>query len=101
MFTPMLLPLVLQVWGWQAAFLCMAALGGIWLVFWGLKYFNPEDHPSVKQSELDYIQAQDEPEKVSVPFSRILRMRGNWAFALAYSIKIGRAHDDLQQHKRT
>ncbi|UDI92204.1 MFS transporter [Pseudomonas sp. IAC-BECa141] len=86
MFTPMLLPLILRVWGWQAAFLCMSALGGIWLLFWGLKYFNPEDHPSVKQSELDYIQKEVEPEQARVPFSRILRMRGTWAFALAYAL---------------
>src|SRR3546814_20959711 len=46
MFTPMLLPLVLQVWGWQDAFLCMAALGGIWLVFWGLKYLTRKIIPA-------------------------------------------------------
>ncbi|MDQ3595021.1 MAG: MFS transporter, partial [Pseudomonadota bacterium] len=86
MMTPMLLPLILHVWGWQAAFLCMSALGGIWLVLWGLKYYNPEDHPSVKQSELDYVQQEVEPEQPRVPFSRILRMRGTWAFALAYSM---------------
>jgi ACS family hexuronate transporter-like MFS transporter len=86
MFTPMLLPLILHVWGWQAAFLCMSALGGIWLLFWGLKYFNPEDHPGVRQSELDYIQQEVEPEQTRVPFSKILRMRGTWAFALAYSM---------------
>jgi ACS family hexuronate transporter-like MFS transporter len=40
MMTPMLLPLILHAWGWQAAFLCMASLGAIWLVFWGLKYYN-------------------------------------------------------------
>ena len=86
MMTPMLLPLILHVWGWQAAFLCMSALGGIWLVLWGLKYYNPEDHPTVKQSELDYVQQEVEPEQPRVPFSRILRMRGTWAFALAYSL---------------
>ncbi|AFY21914.1 major facilitator transporter [Pseudomonas sp. UW4] len=86
MVTPMMLPLILHAWGWQAAFLCMSALGGIWLLFWGLKYFNPEEHPSVKQSELDYIQKEVEPEQSRVPFSKILRMRGTWAFALAYSM---------------
>ena len=34
MVTPALLPLILGVWGWQAAFLCMSALGLVWLVFW-------------------------------------------------------------------
>ncbi len=86
MLTPALLPLILVAWGWQAVFLCMAALGAIWLVFWGLKYFNPEDHPSVKQSELDYIQHTDEPAQARVPLREILRMRGTWAFALAFSM---------------
>ncbi|MDL2425203.1 MFS transporter, partial [Pseudomonas sp. BAgro211] len=67
-------------------FLCMSALGFIWVVLWSLKYFNPEEHPTVKQSELDYIQEADEPPAERVPFSTILRMRGTWAFALAYSL---------------
>lgn len=85
MVTPALLPLILGVWGWQAAFLCMSALGLVWLVFWWRNYYNPEEHPRVKQSELEYIQ-QQEPPATRVPFSQILRRRGTWAFALAYSI---------------
>ncbi|MEX5587499.1 MFS transporter [Pseudomonas urmiensis] len=86
MVTPALLPLILAAWGWQAAFIAMACLGLVWLVFWGLKYFDPEQHPRVRQSELDYIQQDVEPEARRVPFKRILRMRGTWAFAVAYSI---------------
>ena len=33
MITPVMLPLILQAWGWQAAFLVVGALGAIWLVF--------------------------------------------------------------------
>lgn len=84
LFTPMLLPLILSVWGWQAAFLCISALGLVWAAFWALKYFNPEAHPNVSQDELAYIQADAEPEQPSVPFHRILRMRGTWAFAGAF-----------------
>ena len=86
MVTPALLPLILAAWGWQAAFLCMSALGFVWVVLWSLKYFNPEDHPTVKQSELDYIQEAAEPPAERVPFSAILRMRGTWAFAVALSL---------------
>ncbi|CAM3650911.1 MFS transporter [Pseudomonas wadenswilerensis] len=86
MFTPMLLPLILTVWGWQAAFMGMGALGLVWVVFWGLKYFNPEDHPTVSKEELAYVQGEAEADQARVPFSRILRMRGTWAFALAYSV---------------
>jgi ACS family hexuronate transporter-like MFS transporter len=88
MVTPALLPLILSVWGWQAAFLCMSVLGLTWVVIWRLKYFNPEDHPTVRRSELDYINDASEPEpaQVKVPFSSILKMRGTWAFALAYAL---------------
>lgn len=86
MVTPALLPLILHVWGWQAAFVSMGLLGLVWLVFWALKYFNPEDHPNLKSSELAYIQQEVEPEPSKVALARILRMRGTWAFALAYAI---------------
>ncbi|MBC3475871.1 MULTISPECIES: MFS transporter [Pseudomonas] len=86
MVTPALLPVVLAVWGWQAAFIAMGCLGLVWVVFWGLKYFNPEDHPRLRQSEREYIQQDAEPDVPRLPFSRILRLRGTWAFAVAYSI---------------
>ncbi|BAP44612.1 MFS transporter [Pseudomonas sp. 21LCFQ02] len=86
MITPALLPLILSVWGWQAAFIAMGLLGLFWLVMWQINYHNPEEHPSVKKTELDYINQDPEPEPVKVPFSHILKMRGTWAFALAYSI---------------
>jgi ACS family hexuronate transporter-like MFS transporter len=84
LMAPMMLPLILHIWGWQAAFLCIASLGLIWAVFWGLKYFNPEDHPRLKDSERAYVQEEQEPEQPAVPFHRILRMRGTWAFAGAF-----------------
>jgi ACS family hexuronate transporter-like MFS transporter len=86
MLTPALLPFILTVWGWQAAFVCMGMLGLVWVVTWRLKYYNPEEHPSVSQTELDYINQAVEPEPVKVPFSHILKMRGTWAFALAYAL---------------
>ncbi|RRV05225.1 MFS transporter [Pseudomonas sp. v388] len=86
MVTPALLPVILAVWGWQAAFIFMGALGLLWVIFWALNYYDPEAHPQVSQSELAYIHQDVEPEPVKVPFSQILRMRGTWAFALAYSM---------------
>lgn len=86
MVTPALLPLILSVWGWQAAFIAMGALGLLWVIVWRLKYYNPEEHPGVSKSELAYINQGVEPEPVKVSFSQILRMRGTWAFALAYSM---------------
>ncbi|MBX8484191.1 MFS transporter [Pseudomonas cichorii] len=86
MLTPALLPLILTIWGWQAAFMAMGSLGLFWVIIWRLKYYNPEEHPTLRKSELDYINQEVEPEPVKVPFSHILKMRGTWAFAVAYSL---------------
>ncbi|GFM63926.1 MFS transporter [Pseudomonas cichorii] len=86
MLTPALLPLILTIWGWQAAFVAMGSLGLFWVIIWRLKYYNPEEHPTLRKSELDYINQEVEPEPVKVPFSHILKMRGTWAFAVAYSL---------------
>ncbi|WP_226506360.1 MFS transporter [Pseudomonas sp. MWU16-30317] len=84
LLTPLMLPLILSVWGWQAAFLCIAFLGLFWAVLWGLKYFNPEDHPRLSETERAYVMGEPEPDQQGVPFHRILRMRGTWAFAGAF-----------------
>ncbi|MAG66698.1 MAG: MFS transporter [Pseudomonas sp.] len=86
MLTPMLLPLILTVWGWQAAFLCMAGTGLFWLVLWGLNYFNPEDHPRLSAAERAYVEQEVEPEPRRLPFTAIIRMRGTWAFAVAFAL---------------
>ncbi|MFF7706142.1 MFS transporter [Pseudomonas sp. NPDC007930] len=86
MITPVMLPIILTVWGWQAAFIAMSCLGLSWAVMWALTYYNPENHPRVKASELEYVQAEREPEPQKVPFHRILRMRGTWAFAVAFTL---------------
>ena len=89
MVTPALLPVILTVWGWQAAFICMATLGLVWVITWRLTYFNPHEHPTVRASERAYVnsdaQPDTEPEAGKVPLSYILKMRGTWAFALAYA----------------
>ncbi|MGA3702732.1 MFS transporter [Ralstonia nicotianae] len=86
MLTPLMLPLILQVWGWRAVFFVVAALGIVWAVFWLRNYFNPDAHPGVGAAELAYIRETAEPPAQRVPYARILRMRGTWAFALAFAI---------------
>lgn len=41
MLTPLMLPLILQVWGWRAVFFVVAALGIVWVVFWFYLYWLP------------------------------------------------------------
>jgi ACS family hexuronate transporter-like MFS transporter len=86
MLTPLMLPFILTMWGWQAAFFTIGALGFVWLVFWLRHYYNPEQHPRVSEQELAYVNSAIEPAPAKVPYSQILKMRGTWAFALAYTI---------------
>ena len=86
MIAPLCLPLILHVWGWQMAFICVSALGIVWAVMWLLKYYDPEKHPAVTDKELAYVTSVSVQQEEKVPLSRILGMRGTWAFALAYSI---------------
>ncbi|HIV72376.1 MAG TPA: MFS transporter [Candidatus Aquabacterium excrementipullorum] len=86
MVTPVMLPLMLTVWGWQAAFFAMGLMGAVWLTFWLRHYRNPDEHPSVTDTERAHITQAREPEAAPVPYSQILRMRGTWAFALAFAI---------------
>ncbi|MBT9609149.1 MAG: MFS transporter [Pseudomonadota bacterium] len=86
MLTPVMLPFILQVWGWQVAFYFIGSLGAVWLLFWLKNYHNPEEHPGVSARELQHVQQGVEPEAEKVPYSRIIRMRGTWAFALAFAM---------------
>lgn len=86
MVTPIMLPLLMTVWGWQSAFFFMGSLGVLWLVFWLKHYRNPEEHTGLSAGERAHITQAREPEAQSVPYSKVLRMRGTWAFALAFAI---------------
>lgn len=86
MVTPLLVPLVMTVWGWQAVFYLVGAAGLVWLAFWLKNYRNPEDHPTVSSAELAYIQQGAEPEVAKVPFSKVIRLRATWAYALGNAL---------------
>ena len=86
MLTPLMLPLILSAWGWQAAFYVIGALGGVWLLLWLGHYHNPETHPRLGPAERAWIEADPEPPPRRVPYARILRLRGTWAFALAFAV---------------
>jgi ACS family hexuronate transporter-like MFS transporter len=86
MVTPLLVPIVMAVWGWQAVFYIIGAVGLVWLAFWLKNYRNPEDHPAVTKTELDYIQHGVEEKMRKVPFGKVLRLRSTWAYAVANTL---------------
>lgn len=80
--TPLVLPPIVLLWGWQAAFLITGALGFLWLVAWLMIYQPPQQSDRVSKAELAHIQSDPPEPEVKVPWRRILRYRQTWAFAV-------------------
>lgn len=94
LLAPLTIPFIAAAWGWEAAFLIIGALGFVWMGFWMVMYEKPHKHPKINQAELDYINQDDvniadtpPPIADAVPkprasFSKLLRYRQTWAFAV-------------------
>ncbi len=80
--TPLVVPILVSIWGWYEAFIVTGVLGFIWLLFWLFIYKRPDQHPRLSADELAYIQS-DPPEPVTkVPWTKLIRYRQTWAFAV-------------------
>jgi len=76
---PILVPLVLMFWGWQAAFLVTGGIGFVWVIVWLIVYKQPENHPKLSAEELAYIRSDPVEKQVHIPWLQLLRFRGTWA----------------------
>lgn len=80
--TPLLVPAIVIAWGWYEAFIFTGIIGFIWLAFWLVIYKRPEEHKSLTEAELAYIQSDPiEPAK-HVPWRRLFPHRQTWAFGV-------------------
>jgi len=89
---PVTIPLIAKLWGWEAAFILIGALGFVWMGWWQFGYKKPEVHPKVNKAELDYI-LQDQTNAVGgaeaarkadakkIGFMKTLSFKQTWAFA--------------------
>lgn len=81
---PILVPWLLLVYGWQAAFLITGSLGFIWLIFWLAFYEIPSKQKRLTKSEFDYIHSDDEDKEDitagKVTWGRLLKLKQTWAF---------------------
>jgi ACS family hexuronate transporter-like MFS transporter len=59
--------------GWQGAFMFTGFLALVWVALWWAFYHNPEQHPNLSKEELEYIQQDNEPAAVKLPFLTALR----------------------------
>ena len=80
---PLLIPAILVVWGWQAAFIITGALGFIWVILWFIMYEIPEKHKKVSEGELAYINSDADEQNESrekVPWLQLFKYRQTWLF---------------------
>lgn len=84
---PLTVPLIATLWGWQAAFIWIGAIGLVWILFWGVLFDEPARQRRLGKAELAYIQTdggqgQPDPAPSSRPtWTELLRQRQTWAFA--------------------
>lgn len=81
--TPLIVPLILKIVAWPLAFLFIAMQDVLWLVLWLICYRDPEKHPWLKKSELNYIRSDPNPPTGKVSWLQLFRHRQTWAFLLA------------------
>lgn len=80
---PLLIPAILIVWGWQAAFIITGAIGFIWVILWFILYEVPEKHKKVSPGELAYINSDVDEQnetKDKVPWLKLFSYRQTWLF---------------------
>jgi ACS family hexuronate transporter-like MFS transporter len=82
MLTPLIVPWVAAVWGWQWAFIGTGLLGFLWLSWWLTVYRPPENHPRISAAELAYIRSDPPDPVVKIPWRKLFPQRQTWAFAI-------------------
>lgn len=80
---PIVVPLLLAWYGWEAAFIITGAIGFIWLIFWWLYFEIPSKQKRLSQAEFDYIHSDKEEDGKtgkSISWFKLFQIRQTWAF---------------------
>ena len=82
--TPVLVSGIFVAYGWQWAFIITGSLGFIWIIFWLLFYYPPQNHPGLTKTEYDYILSDNEPEQqVTIRWKALFKYRPTYAIVLS------------------
>ena len=81
----MIVPWILNNYGWQEVFWITGALGFVWLIFWLIFYEVPQKQKRLSKKEYDYITSGQDSEnlsneKVSIKWARLFTFRQTWAY---------------------
>lgn len=80
---PIMVPWILGIYGWEAAFLITGAVGFVWLIFWWIYYDTPAKQKRLSKAEFDYIHSDNEiatEDTTPVRWIDLFKIRQTWAF---------------------
>lgn len=79
----MIVPWILNNYGWHEVFIITGALGFIWLIFWWVFYDVPAKQKRLSQEEFDYIKSGQEIKEdgiVKVNWLKLFTLPQTWAY---------------------
>jgi sugar phosphate permease len=91
-FAPPLVAAIILAWGWRMSFVITGGLAVLYSFVWIALYKEPDEHPKVTQSELDYIRQDeviDEAGKVvsePIPMLKLFTYRRVLQVCVAYGL---------------
>ena len=80
--TPLIVPVITLAYGWRMAFIITGVASLVWLVAWIAIYRRPREKLQLSASELAYIESDPADPAAKIPWTRLLRYRETWAYAL-------------------
>jgi MFS transporter, ACS family, hexuronate transporter len=80
--TPLIIPWVVERYGWQFAFLSTGVLSAVPIFFWLRTYRRPQEHPRLTRGELQYIESDPSEPTIKIAWLRLLPHRQTWAFLI-------------------
>lgn len=82
LIAPLTVPAIAAAFGWRSSFLATGLLDVIWIATWLLTYNTPRKFKWISSAELAYIESDGGEQSRRVPYLRLLRERGAWAFLI-------------------
>ncbi|MBE9462484.1 MFS transporter [Dyadobacter subterraneus] len=79
----MIVPWILNHYGWHEVFIITGALGFVWLIFWWIFYDVPSKQKRLSQEEFEYIKSGQEIKedgKVKVNWLKLFTLPQTWAY---------------------
>ncbi len=80
--TPLIIPWVVERFGWRAAFVSTGVVSAIPIFLRISMYRRPQEHPRLSPAELRHIQSDPTEPTVKIPWLRLLPHPQTWAFVI-------------------